>query len=431
MKNDIGYYKVNNHMFNSKYDAVMFAQQTNSDVSWHFFEETFNKVQWEIEPNISLDQLYRMRAQQIRDNYDYVIVFCSGGADSNNVIRSFINNNIHVDEVIGLAPMSGLKNWNFDSKNYSENNTVSEIKFALFPLLDEISNKSPNTKITINDYFEDITSYKDEQWTFDSCGNIVTVLTSHFTDVIKFRHISSLIEQGKRIALVYGTDKPIIRIAPNNDIYFVFADAGINYLNMPTSREHPNVDRVLFYWSPELPEMLVKQAHVTARAVHLPENKFIVESLTGTPTQRLVGNITLEQRIEYQIKNNLNVITKESVLSKYLDPNLMFKNDLEWSQKSIYQRLIVPFIYPTTYTKDLYQCQKVNADAGFFTTDQSWVHKLHKGTRVSDMVLSGIKGLHNSISPKYLNMNGTGFLNYFNVYKIGNVKDFDKNLVIK
>ena len=90
----------------------------------------------------------------------------------------------------------------------------------------------------------------------------------------------------------------------------------------------------------------------------------------------------------------------------------------------MYQRTIVPFIYPTTYTKDLFQCQKVDADAGFFTKDQAWVHALHKDTRVSDMVLSGVKQLYNSISPKYLNINGTGFVNYFKLYKYGNINDY-------
>ena len=431
VKNDIGFYLVNNVPYVDKLSAVLAAQQTNSNITWNFFKEEFEKVDWTIEPNLSLDELYRIRAQQIRDNYDYIIVFCSGGADSNNVIRTFINNSIHVDEVIGLAPVSGLKNWKFDPNNHSESNTISEIEFALFPLLKEIKTKSPNTTITVNDYFEDIQSYKNDDWTFDSCGNIVTVLTSHFTDIKKFSHIDKLIEQGKKVALVYGTDKPVLRIGPDKQIYFVFADAGINYLNMPKARERSNVDRVLFYWSPSLPEMLIKQAHIVARTIHLPENRFILDSLTGTATQRLVGNISLEQRIDYQVKNNLNVISKDAVLNHYLQPDVMFKNDDAWTQKSIYQRMIVPYIYPSTYTKDLYQCQKVNADAGFFTTDQSWVHKLHKGTRISDLVISGIKTLHNAISPRYLNMNGTGFLNYFNSYTIGHVNNFDKSFLIK
>lgn len=421
MKNDIGYYKVNNNIFDNKYDAIMHAQRTNSDVSWYFFDEVFDKVDWTIEPAISLPELYRMRAQQIRDKYDYLIVFCSGGADSNNVIKTFLDNNIHVDEVIGIAPMDGLKNWNFDKNDLSEDNTISEIKYAMFPLFNEIANRNPNIKLTINDYFNDVLKKNDEQWTYDACGNIVTVLTSHFTDISRFKHIDQLIQHGKRIGLVYGTDKPVVRVDANNNLYFVFADAGINYLNMPDNRNYPNVDRVLFYWTPDLPELLVKQAHVVAKVISLPENAHLVEGLRGRP--KSIATATFEDYQKQQALNGMDPTSKTEILKKFT-PTSTTTPLLKFSNKTIYQRSIVPFIYPTTYSKHLFQCQKVDADAGFFTKDQAWVHVLHKNTKVSEMVLSGVNQLYNSITPKYLNINGTGFVNYYKIYKYGNLTGY-------
>lgn len=422
MKNDIGYYIVNGKQFSNKYDAVMFAQQSNSEVSWNFFDEVFSKVNWSIEPELSLNELYRLRAQQIRDKYDYIIVFCSGGADSNNVIRTFLDNNIHVDEVMGIAPMDGLTNWEFDKNNLSEDNTISETKYAMFPLFNEIASRNPNIKLTLNDYFKDVINKKDEQWTYEACGNIVTVLTSHFTDIGRFKHIDQLIQQGKRIGLVYGTDKPVIRVDSNNDLYLVFADAGINYLNMPDSRQYTNVDRVLFYWTPDLPELLVKQAHVVAKAIGLPENKHILDNLRTGPKN--IRTATFQDYIDSQSNSDTDPISKADILDRFMPTNQFSDRLLRFSNKSIYQRTIVPFIYPTTYTKDLFQCQKVDSDAGFFTKDQAWVHVLHKDSRVSDMVLSGITQLYNSISPRYLNINGTGFLNYFKAYKYGNISKY-------
>lgn len=422
MKNDIGYYSVNNVHYDNKFDAVLAAQLTQAEIKWNFFDEEFSTVNWAQEPELSLNQLYRIRAQQIRDKYDYVVVFCSGGADSTNVIRTFLDNNIHVDEVIALAPLSGLNNWNFDKNNLSEHNTISETKFALFPLLNEIASRNPNIKITINDFFEEMTKYKDEQWTFNACGNIVTALTAHFTDVLKFNHIDKLVQQGKRVGLVYGTDKPVIRIGENGDLYLAFVDAGINYLNMPGDRVHPNVDRVLFYWSSDLPEMLVKQAHIVAKAIHLPGNEHLVDYLKFRP--KAVSTGTFQDYINQQVSNGLNPTTKDDILKEYMPGNGKLDSTTKFTGKSIFQRTIVPFIYPTTYTKDLFQCQKVDSDAGFFTTDQNWVHELHKNTRISDMILAGVKMLYSSISPKYLNINGTGFTNYYKLYKYGNVKDF-------
>ena len=421
IKTDIGYYKVGDKLYSNKFDAVMSAQLTNSPVTWNFFDEQLSKVDWTIEPELSLDTLYKMRAQQIRDQYDYIIVFCSGGSDSNNVIRTFLNNNIHVDEVMALAPVSGLNNWTFDKKNTNEDNTISETRFALLPLLTEIANKNPNIKITVNDFFEDILKYKDEYWAYQACGNIVTVLTSHFTNVTKYKHINDMLQAGKRVGLVYGTDKPIIKITQNGDMHFILGDAGINYLNMPQDREHHNLDRVLFYWTPDLPEIMVKQAHVVAKAVHLPENLHVHAVLTsGNPVLDIISVSSFQDAIDYQIRNNLEPPDKTEIFRRCLQHSMTTESKINpISSKTLYQRRIVPFIYPTTHTVGLYQCLKVNADAGFFTKDQAWLHKLHGNTKYSQMVISATTQLYKSISPKYLNVAGTGFINYFKSYTFG------------
>jgi hypothetical protein len=423
MKFDIGYYQVGDHFFDNKLDAVLFAQKTNSNVSWNFFDDTFEKINWNIESELSIIDLYRIRAQQIREKYDYVIVFCSGGSDSNNVIRTFIDNNIHVDEVIGIAPVSGLNNWDFDQNNFNEDNTITETKFALFPLLNEISKKSPSTKITINDYFADLLKTKDNNWFYESCGNIVTTLTSQFTNISKFKHIDKLLQSNKKIGLVYGTDKPIVRLV-NNDFFFIFADSGVNYLNMSESNQYPTVDRVLFYWSPDLPELLVKQSHMIAKASVLTENKNLLELLKPDTTKKIASG-SFYDFIEDQTINNQDPISKKHIFEKYTNVESLNYNK-NFSKKTIYQRTIAPLIYPNTFDKNLFQCQKVDADQGFFTKDQNWIHQLHKKTKISDMVNSAIYTVYNSISPKFLNYQGTGFINYFKIYKFGTLKNFVK-----
>jgi hypothetical protein len=357
MKNDVGFYSVNGTAFSNKFEAVLFAQKTNSIVEWNFFDDIFNKVDWHTEPQPSLDQFYKIRAEQIRSSYDYVIVFCSGGADSTNVIKTFINNKIKVDEVIGLAPMSGLNNWQFDPTNISDLNTISETKFALLPLLNEISNY--DIKVTLYDFFEDIIKYKDEEWTFDSCGNIVTALTSHFTNVGNIPHIRKLIDSGKKIALVYGTDKPIVKVSPIGDMFFAFGDGGINYLNMPESRTYPNVDRVLFYWTPELPEMLVKQAHVVAKVMHTPQFKNIFDNELVLTEQSLFLNSASHQDLIDMKK--IESFKRDEIFKKYTSTKTQYNKITEYtSYRSIYQRAIVPFIYPSTYSKNLFQAQKLS-----------------------------------------------------------------------
>lgn len=419
IKNDIGFYTVGDKKFSNKLDAVLSAQLTNSKVEWNFFDEVFSRVDWLTEPDISLDEFYKIRAEQIRNAYDYVIVFCSGGADSTNVIRTFINNNIKVDEVIGIAPMSGLKNWEYDPKNVSDLNTISETKFALLPLLNELSTVH-NIKVTLYDFFEDMIKYQDEEWAATACGNIATALTPHFTNVSAIPHIDKIIQSGKRVALVYGTDKPIMSVDPDTRcIDFILADGGVNYLNMPDSRARPNVDRVLFYWTPELPAMLVKQAHVVSRAIQTPELKHILKNpVVLVKTGQ--WDYSFQDSINYRERNNITMVTKDEILKKYLaeKKNKQVITDIK-SNRTIYQRAITPFIYPSSFNRNLWQSQKIEITEGFFTRDQDWVHLLHPNSRISDIVLAGTKTLYNSIKPAYLNLSGTGFRSILKRYKVG------------
>lgn len=420
LKNDIGFYTVGDKKFSNKLDAVLTAQLTNSKIEWNFFDDVFSRVDWLTEPDISLDQFYKMRAEQIRNAYDYVIVFCSGGADSTNVIRSFINNNIKVDEVIGIAPMSGLKNWEYDAKNVSDINTISETKFALLPLLDELSTVH-NIKVTLYDFFEDMVNYQDEQWAATACGNIATALTPHFTNVSAIPHIDKIIQSGKRVALVYGTDKPVMTVDDSTGcIDFILADGGVNYLNMPDSRVYPNVDRVLFYWTPELPAMLVKQAHIVARAIQTPALETVFRNHVLTKAGQ--WQYSYQDVINHWQKNNINVVTKENILEKYLSTKKQYHVETATTSfRTLYQRAIIPFIYPSTQTNNLWQSQKIDITEGFFTRDQDWIHVLHPNSRVSDIVLAGTKMLYNSVKPAYLNPKGTGFRTMLKRYKVGTV----------
>lgn len=420
MKDEIGYYIVNEKKFDNKFEAVLFAQETNSKLDWYFFDDILNKVDWFTEPEENLDHYYRIRAEQIREKYDYVIIFCSGGSDSTNVIKTFINNNIKVDEVIGIAPLEGLKNWKYHKTNYSSLNTISETKFALFPLLDELSSKH-GIKTTILDYFNQMIKYKDEEWTFNSSGNIVTTLTSHFTDITLLPHVMKIIESGKKVALVYGTDKPLIRISPVGQMMFVIGDGGINYLNMPKHRSFPNLDRVLFYYTADLPKMMVKQAHVVGKVIFLPEFKTIYEkeilaSESIMKFSSLSFNDVISQKNEF--------IDKKDIFNFYKQKKIEYDSSTAVSYRTMYQRAIVPFIYPSTYDKDLWQAQKIEITEGFFTRDQDWVHILHRGSKLSEMLFSGSKIFYDSISPKYLNYKGTGFKPFSKVYQFGHTKIF-------
>jgi hypothetical protein len=387
MQNDLGFYVVNGIKYSNKIQAVLEAQKTLAEIKWEFHNEKFNQINWQVDPAISLKELYRIRCQQIRDQYDYVVVMCSGGADSTNVIKSFLYNNIHVDEVIAGAPMSGLKGWDWNDKNTDVTNTISETKYALFPLLEEIAHNYPKVKITVNDYFEDITKFETDKWIYD-CRDWVNPAVASRARLDKFKHLVDLADAGKRIAVVWGIDKPIMKYDRDGDMYCIMNDLGVNNAHPPFENEYTNVDRILFYWAPDLPELLAKQCHEVAKFIHRKENLWIAKTIQSLTDGRLW---------------------------KPEDPG--FRKNFNWD----YQRAYNPVIYPNTWD-NLFQCKK--AGVSFMPGQHHWINILHKDSRLCQLIESDFSLFYKSINPKYLDMHGTGFKRYEIKFNIGNYKNW-------
>ena len=70
MKEYIGIYSVNNKIYTDKIEAILEANKTNADITWNFHNDEFKKINWTTEPELTLSDLYKLRAQQIRDSYD-------------------------------------------------------------------------------------------------------------------------------------------------------------------------------------------------------------------------------------------------------------------------------------------------------------------------------------------------------------------------
>jgi hypothetical protein len=406
MKTDLGYYSVNGVSFaTNKVMAVLEAQKTNAEVVWNYFDDVFKKTDWLTEPTMSLDELYRIRAQQIRDAYDYVVIFVSGGADSTNVVRTFINNNIHIDEVIAAIPESGLKNFEWDDKDFAAGNVMSETKFAQYPILHEIATKTPTTKITVHDFFTDIVDMESDKWIYQSEGDLIGMSGYNYGRMDSFPHLKDLAEQGKRIASVWGTDKPVLMVTSTGDIYTMIADSAVYLPKYPFKTVYPNVNRVLFYWTHELPELMVKQSHVVAREIIKPENKFIFQA-------------AIDQAKKSQEVNPLGL---DDILAN------IFKTSADttsYSPKTVYQRGIVPFIYPTTYDSTVFQSRKFDQVQTFLPAFNNWITELHGNSRIGQMIVSDFSLFYKNISPKYLNPNKTGFNMCLKRFCIGNYKDF-------
>lgn len=410
MKTELGYYTVNGVKFANKISAILAAYPTNADIEWNYFDNSFTKINWLNEPLPSLDEMYKARALQIRENYDYVILRCSGGADSNNVLYTFLNNGIHIDEVVAEIPLSGLKNWDFNKDDIRQDNSPSEFKYAQLPLLHEIATKYPKVKITMLDMFEDMIAEGGDS-IVDQCQDIINLYVRMQSKMERLPHVKDLAELGKRIAVVSGTDKPVLAVLPDGNVYTIIADQAVNVPSQPFKIPYPNVDRVLFYWTHEMPELLAKMSHVVARQIFKPEHNKIYQAMMSLPMRY----------------NTFRDDSKKDEILHYL----LNKHKLGYDKKAfedtkpftIYERGIIPFIYPSTWKPDLFQVDK-NDPSIVFLGGQDWIRILHPDTVGVQAVESEFKELYKKLPSKYMNPGKTGFKKYMKLYKLGSVEHF-------
>ena len=386
MIDSLSYYKVQDKIFTDKIEAILYANQKKLDIEWYFNDDTLYNINWTHEPTTSLDEFYKLRAQQIRDKYDYVLIMYSGGADSNNVVWSFLNNGIKVDEIVAAAPLSGLRNYQYNDKDSSTANVISETEYAQIPGLKEIAAKFPNIKITLNDYFEDMINYKTDEWLYKSSDWIHPTTVARY-NLDKFKHLKDLAESGKTLGVVYGIDKPILCYTVLNSIHMIISDLAVNTPRPAFNKNYPNVTNVLFYYTPDLPLMLVKQAHVVARWFYEAEN---------VGKQNLIAN----QRFPLPWKDNR-------------------------ARHSTYEKAIIPTIYPGTHKK-VFQGQKPTVM--FMADHDNWFYKLHSNTRTHEMIVSDFNLFIKNIDKKYLQRNKEGFISFTKSFKIGYINDFIKKI---
>jgi len=269
-----GYYTVGDQIYINKSEAVFQASKTGKELIWKFHDDVFNAINWSHRPAGTLRDLYRERAQQIRDKYDYVIIHFSGGMDSWTVLNSFLSNGIHVDEIFTRWAFAERKFKDPDSSNKDSSNLSSEFEYAVVPVLDYIKKNYPNTNIVVDDYSECIQQELSESDFFAS--NHYQSMLSFFRFNRKSKFEQAQIEKNKSVGVVLGYDKIKCGIS-NNSFYAYFTD------NLGGAQD-PDRNTEMFYWSPNAPMIPVMQAHNIL--------EFILDNLEKMKQLKLTGSDT-------------------------------------------------------------------------------------------------------------------------------------------
>lgn len=255
-----GYYRVGNKNFNFKINALEEATRTRQEVIWDFNTNVYQNLNWRVNTNVGLKNLYRIRAQQLRNKYDYLVLSFSGGADSFTVLKSFIDNNIKLDEIICDWPISYTESKHHNSSNAEAENYLSEWDLAIKPMLKYVAEHHPDIKITVTDSLAELTTEDAE----DTC----TITQIHnYISVKRYRLISNrlkeLNDRYAEVAIVLGIEKPIATI--ERDIFCVFFSDEHCWFKSSIVDYKRNVE--YFYWSADLPEIVLEQGHAIFQQV--------------------------------------------------------------------------------------------------------------------------------------------------------------------
>ena len=257
----LGYYQVGDLKTYSKMEAIEMHRHTGIHPHWNFNEETFSAYDWTQEPPESLWELYTKRAWQLREDYEYLVLNWSGGADSYLMCRVFLENGIPFEEMV-----SG----HYHDLDTSLHGALNRETFHhAVPQAEQwLKQYDFNFRIVPWGSYA-AAAFKDkdmiDNWIYycDNNYGMMRLARSFARELDP--HYMVLFDRGVKVCFVAGVDKP--RIYRENNRYCVrFLDLVDNWISPRTKiKGHENAIDEFFYWSPDAVPLIIKQGHTLMR----------------------------------------------------------------------------------------------------------------------------------------------------------------------
>jgi hypothetical protein len=266
-----GFYQVGDFKSFSKYEAWQHTFNNKlplSDLYFNFNDDHTKLLDWQTEPTEDILSLYKKRAEQLREKYDYIVILYSGGIDSHVVLESFLKNDIKVDEILTFSNLKFLdKSSKFNQEvfnsaiPYVNSLNLKDTLFTVFDIGDLIQNCYGNSEYLDN-------------FLYFSNGVMSTwamAVRSHLLK-IKQEHHLSISKSGKKIAYVWGMEKPHIEIRDEfySFRYCSYAQdfcARSYFLKYIHGGPLKNFTDEAFFVSREFPEISIKQSHLISKEI--------------------------------------------------------------------------------------------------------------------------------------------------------------------
>ena len=286
------YWSVFNHETNTstsfqfKHDALTYKKTLpHATVHFHWFDDAFARINVSVEPLATYNELCRRRAQELRDTYGYLRLWFSGGTDSQAALNSFVDNDIHLDEII-LARFPDGINTNDPDKTTDRENAI-----AALPALERIKHKLTRTKISllqattsdINEWFNGATE-PEKISGFDSVdGNHCFTVDLGWALATKLRDPGQL-----DFCDIFGGSK--VKLWKNkNKWYFYFVDAALHDSVFSSRTED-------FFISRTVPELYLKTAYMLQKFhINLNSTDEFVNKLPSILSESKIYNAAMDR----------------------------------------------------------------------------------------------------------------------------------------
>lgn len=264
-----GFWGAAGSYFFEKAECLRHATQNKTiKITYDFHNDVYNSLDWAREPQESLEELYIERAHQLRDKYDYLVLAFSGGSDCSNILDTFLENNIKLDEVITYYPVSAVEKLlhKFNGDADDEKNHMFEYVTAALPRLKLLSQTHPNIKITLIDYAQSAVEAVDNQYMdmYGTVGLVGPVMMGHRKVV---EHVAQHSDK-KSTCIIIGVDKPRVLYHKENKKFATFFSDTLyfgRFSNKVFGGFEPTVE--FFYWSKDLPRLVQKQCFVLKKVI--------------------------------------------------------------------------------------------------------------------------------------------------------------------
>lgn len=273
----LGYYRVGEFETFRKFEAIMENRKTQAGVQWIFNDQEFAQHDWHRHSGTSLPDLYLRRAQQLRDRYDYLVLFYSGGSDSQTILDTCLKHNIHIDEIATCWSLKGAKS--------PEAYFNAEIHHVASPYLESIKHRIPHTKLRLIDQTDMILAeFTHDHWYVDHANHLTPncVTRSKFRELIP--EYRELVDSGRTVGFIWGRDKPKLRSDDQGNHWIQFDD----YMDNNTSaysqaRSHLGWYDEFFYHDPDSAEIIINQCHTVLGRLEERsiDTRFFVDHVTA------------------------------------------------------------------------------------------------------------------------------------------------------